>query len=56
MDLIDVEIFGKLPLETMRKRCTDLREVLVVREAGHLIHMEKPDEVNAGILRFLNSL
>tara|TARA_B110000444_G_scaffold260095_1_gene305906 strand:+ start:1472 stop:2503 length:1032 start_codon:yes stop_codon:yes gene_type:complete len=56
MDLIDVEIFGKLPLETMRQRCTDLREVIVVREAGHLIHMEKPDEVNAGILRFLKSL
>jgi pimeloyl-ACP methyl ester carboxylesterase len=56
MDLVDVSLFGALPLETMRQRLTDLREVLVVREAGHLIHMEKPNEVNDCIVRFLDSL
>ena len=56
MDLVDVQIFGKLPLETMRHRVLDLREVLVVRGAGHLVHMERPDEVNAFIARFLNTL
>lgn len=56
MDLIDVEIFGKLPLETMRTRLSDLRDVIVVRGAGHLMHMEQPDVVNAHIVKFLSSL
>lgn len=56
MDLIDIDLFGVLPLETMRQRVTDLREVLVVRGAGHLIHMEKPEQVNDCMVRFLDSL
>lgn len=56
MDLADVELFGKFPLETMRNRLVDLREVMMVRGAGHLVHMERPEAVNACIVRFLDSL
>jgi pimeloyl-ACP methyl ester carboxylesterase len=56
MDLADVELFGKFPLETMRTRLGDLREVKIIRGAGHLVHLERPDEVNATIVAFLESL
>ena len=56
MDLVDVKIYGPFPLETLRSRCTDIREIEIVRNAGHLVHMEKPEEVNAIITRFLKSL
>ncbi len=53
----DMEGFsGMDPLGMMKERVPDLREVAMIPEAGHLIQMEKPAEVNALITRFLKSL
>ena len=53
----DMEGFsGMDPLGTMRSRVPDLREVAMVPDAGHLIQMEKPHDVNALITKFLASL
>ena len=40
----------------MRARVPDLRDVAMVPEAGHLIQMESPTEVNSLLLRFLAAL
>ena len=53
----DMEGFsGADPLGSMRSRVPDLREVVKVPKAGHLVQMESPAEVNAHLLRFLSSL
>lgn len=53
----DLEGFhGESPLDRMRQRYADLRDVAVVEGAGHMVQMERPDDVNAIIVRFLRSL
>jgi pimeloyl-ACP methyl ester carboxylesterase len=53
----DMEGFsGADPIGLMRAKVPDLREVVMIPEAGHLIQMEKPLEVNDHLLRFLKSL
>lgn len=53
----DMEGFsGRDPLAAMRSRVPDLREVAMIPGAGHLIQMERPDEVNALLVKFLASL
>jgi pimeloyl-ACP methyl ester carboxylesterase len=53
----DMEGFsGMDPLAMMRTRVPDLREAVMIPEAGHLIQMERPAQVNAHLLRFLRSL
>jgi pimeloyl-ACP methyl ester carboxylesterase len=53
----DMEGFsGMDPIGMMRSRVPDLRDVAMVSEAGHIIQMEKTDQVNELILRFLSSL
>jgi pimeloyl-ACP methyl ester carboxylesterase len=47
---------GRDPLERMRSLVTDLRELVIVPDAGHLVQMEKPAEVNTHLLRFLSSV
>jgi pimeloyl-ACP methyl ester carboxylesterase len=47
---------GRDPLERMRSLVPDLRELVLVPGAGHLVQLEKPAEVNAHLLRFLASL
>jgi epoxide hydrolase A/B len=47
---------GRDPLERMRSLLTDLRELVIVPGAGHLVQMERPAEVNAHLLRFLSAL
>jgi pimeloyl-ACP methyl ester carboxylesterase len=44
------------PIAMMRSRVPDLREVAMIPEAGHLIGLERPAEVNALLTRFLASL
>jgi len=54
---IDLEAFhGDDPISLMRAQFPDLREVAMIAEAGHMVQMEKPEEVNAHLLRFLESL
>lgn len=53
----DLEGFtGDSPLERMRQRYADLREIAVVPEAGHMVQMERPGEVNEIIVGFLASI
>jgi len=54
---IDLEAFhGDDPLALMRAQFPDLREVVMIPGAGHLVQLEKPSEVNEAMLRFLASL
>ncbi|MFG2882556.1 alpha/beta fold hydrolase [Streptomyces sp. NPDC048297] len=45
-----------LPTDQLGDVLTDLREHVVVDGAGHWIQQERPEEVNAALLRFLGSL
>jgi pimeloyl-ACP methyl ester carboxylesterase len=50
----DLEGFhGPDPIALMRAQFPDLREVAMVPGAGHLVQMERPQEVTALMLRFL---
>ena len=53
----DLEGFsGPDPIGTMKSRVPDLRAVESVPEAGHLVQLEQTAEVNALLVRFLQSL
>lgn len=53
----DLEGFsGPDPIGTMKSRVPDLRAVEAVAEAGHLVQLEKTEEVNELLVRFLRSL
>lgn len=53
----DMEGFsGPDPIGMMKSRVVDLREVVSVPEAGHLVQLEKTAEVNSLLVRFLRSL
>jgi pimeloyl-ACP methyl ester carboxylesterase len=45
-----------MPAEAMRGWVTDLREEIVVPGAGHWVQQERPDAVNASLLKFLDGL
>jgi pimeloyl-ACP methyl ester carboxylesterase len=42
-----------MPPQAMEGHVTDLREVVMVEGAGHWLQQERPDEVNAALLRLL---
>ncbi|MFE3799833.1 alpha/beta fold hydrolase [Nocardia tengchongensis] len=53
----DMEGFsGRDPLTTLRANVTDLREVVDVPGAGHLVQLERPDAVNGFLIDALKSL
>ncbi|WP_455749899.1 alpha/beta fold hydrolase [Nocardia tengchongensis] len=53
----DMEGFsGRDPLATLRANVTDLREVVDVPGAGHLVQLERPDAVNGFLIEALKSL
>ena len=43
-------------LDVMRRRTTDLRGVELIEGAGHFVQMERPEAVNACLLKFLAGL
>ncbi len=45
-----------MPAEAMRGWVTDLREEVVVPDAGHWIQQQAPEAVNDALLRFLGEL
>jgi pimeloyl-ACP methyl ester carboxylesterase len=54
---IDLEAFhGDDPISLMRAQFPDLREVAMIPQAGHMVQMERPAEVNHYLLKFLESL
>lgn len=53
----DMEGFsGRDPLATLRANLTDLREVVEIPAAGHLVQLERPDAVNTFLTGALKSL
>jgi pimeloyl-ACP methyl ester carboxylesterase len=54
---VDLASFsGRDPLKRMRALVTDLRDLVVIPGAGHLVQMEQPHEVNSELLRFLAAI
>jgi pimeloyl-ACP methyl ester carboxylesterase len=47
---------GFMPAEAMRGWLTDLRAEIVVPGAGHWVQQERPEEVNAALLEFLEQV
>jgi pimeloyl-ACP methyl ester carboxylesterase len=47
---------GRDPLARMRSLVPDLRELVLIPGAGHLVQLERPDEVNAHLLTFLSAI
>jgi pimeloyl-ACP methyl ester carboxylesterase len=45
-----------MPAEAMDGWVTDLREIVIIEGAGHWVQQERPEEVNAALLRFLKTL
>ena len=45
-----------MPAALMDGWVTDLRETVVVEDAGHWVQQERPEEVNAALLRFLRDI
>ncbi|MCG8669319.1 MAG: alpha/beta hydrolase [Pseudomonadales bacterium] len=43
-------------LEAFKSRCDDLRDIALIEGAGHFVQMEKPEQTNAVLLKFLESL
>ncbi|MBJ8345895.1 alpha/beta hydrolase [Antrihabitans sp. YC2-6] len=53
----DMEGFsGPDPIGAMRTKVPDLREVVMIPGAGHLVQMERSDEVSKHLLEFLSAL
>ncbi|HEU0198151.1 MAG TPA: alpha/beta hydrolase [Nevskiaceae bacterium] len=54
---IDLARFhGNDPIGLMRAQFPDLREVVMIPKAGHMVQMERPEAVNAALAKFLRSL
>ena len=54
---VDLEGFhGDDPLGQLRLQYEDVRGVAMLAEAGHMMQMERPAEVNGWILKFLAQL
>ena len=54
---IDLEEFhGDNPIELMRKQFPDLREVSMIPNAGHMVQLEKSNEVNDILLQYLSAI
>ena len=49
-------VLSFLPLGPMRIQVSDLRELVLVPDAGHWIQQERPAETNVALLRFLAGL
>lgn len=43
-------------IDSMRSRCPQLRDVVIVPGAGHFVQQEQPQAVNAALLQFLRGL
>lgn len=53
----DIEAFhGEDPLGKLPEQYADIRAIAHVKKAGHMLQMERSDEVNALLLKFLSTL
>jgi pimeloyl-ACP methyl ester carboxylesterase len=43
-------------IDIMKSRCTDLREIAIIPDAGHFVQQEQPEATNMALLRFLGTL
>jgi pimeloyl-ACP methyl ester carboxylesterase len=46
---------GKAPLEAMKTTVPNLRRELIIEGAGHFVQQERPQQVNAALIEFLNA-
>ena len=54
---VDLEGFhGDNPLGQLKNQYSDIRAVEMINHAGHMVQMERPEEVNALIVKFLGML
>lgn len=54
---IDLAVFhGKEPLQQFHRYYSDVRDVRIIDGAGHMLQMERPDDVSAALLDFLETL
>ncbi len=47
---------GGRAIHAMDQYVTDMRDKVLIEGAGHWVQMERPDEVNPALLRFLKSI
>ena len=55
-DAVVTGILGGKRVTEMDKVLPNLRRKLLIESAGHWIQQERPDEVNAALIEFLNGL
>ena len=54
---VDLEGFhGEDPLGQLKNQYSDLRAVEMIGHAGHMVQMERPQETNALIVKFLGMI
>ena len=54
---VDLKGFhGEDPISLLRKQFPNLRAVEMVSKAGHLVQLEKSDEVNASLVNFIRDI
>ena len=55
-DKVEDPVATFMPAQMMEGLVTDLRDVVVLEGVNHWVQQERPDEVNAGLLRLLAGL
>ena len=55
-DLVIAGVMGRHALDDLPRTVPGLRRTAMVEDAGHWIQQERPDEVNAVLVEFLNAL
>ena len=54
---VDLKGFhGDDPISLLRKQFPNLRAVEMVSSAGHLVQLEKSEEVNTALVRFIDDI
>lgn len=43
-------------IDIMKSRCSDLRQISIIPDAGHFVQQEQPEATNAALLQFLATL
>lgn len=51
METVDDSVLGR-----MRQRVTDLRDMIIVPDAGHFVQLEKPEQTNSAIVEFIRCI
>lgn len=55
-DKCSATIWAREAIEKPPKRCADLRDSVILKDCGHWQQVEKPEEVNAELIKFLKDV